>query len=541
MNILVLNASPKKKKSNTIKLTEAFVQGINSKVPSQVKVIEVYSKNIKACIGCFHCWAKTPGKCIHKDDMDEIIQDILWADLIIWSFPLYYYSIPSGAKALMDRLLPMSLPFMDPEAQGGGHPSRYDMSGKKYFLISTCGFYTDQGNYQAVLEQFDQVYGEGAYDYIFTGQGELFSIDQLHARTGAYLEIVERAGEEYALGQISKATEDDLSQLLYPRETFEEMADLHWGLGLPEKKDQDKENLKKGDIFIRQMASLYNPKSWTKDRVLEFDFTDVKESYQILLTKEGHQVIDEDFEPFTTKVITPLETWQDIGAGKISGPAAMAQGLFFYKGDFDLVLNWDEFFGQGLTESKNRRQSSGSKKKDPSLAIMVLPWLVMWISLSIDQKLGGLITILATSLVHLAFIKRQATAYDHLSQVLVTVLALAGLVGLDPKILNPLSYLAFGLMWLISSFRPIPLSAHYSKLDFGGDAAFDNPIFMKTNRVISRAWGLVYMLMIAAYIILLRSPLAAYASLLVLLGPIGVGMFTIWYQNWYPASVAKAK
>ena len=30
-------------------------------------------------------------------------------------------------------------------AQGGGHPSRYDMEGKRYVLISTCGFYTAQG------------------------------------------------------------------------------------------------------------------------------------------------------------------------------------------------------------------------------------------------------------------------------------------------------------------------------------------------------------------------------------------------------------
>jgi len=46
---------------------------------------------------------------------------------------------------LDDRQLPMNLPFMTEREDGmgsGSHPSRYDMSGKRYILISTCGFYS---------------------------------------------------------------------------------------------------------------------------------------------------------------------------------------------------------------------------------------------------------------------------------------------------------------------------------------------------------------------------------------------------------------
>lgn len=31
-------------------------------------------KKTHHCIGCFHCWIKTPGKCIFDDDMTELIQ-----------------------------------------------------------------------------------------------------------------------------------------------------------------------------------------------------------------------------------------------------------------------------------------------------------------------------------------------------------------------------------------------------------------------------------------------------------------------------------
>ena len=61
----------------------------------------------------------------------------------------------------------------------GGHPSRYDMSGKRHLLISTCGFYTAKNNYDSVTKLFDHVCGAGQYESIFCGQGELFRVPEL--------------------------------------------------------------------------------------------------------------------------------------------------------------------------------------------------------------------------------------------------------------------------------------------------------------------------------------------------------------------------
>jgi len=88
-----------------------------------------------------------------NDDMSRVIEDELWADIIIWSFPLYYFNVPGPLKNLIDRQLPMNLPFMTEREDGmgsGSHPSRYDMSGKRYILISTCGFYSAEKNYESV-------------------------------------------------------------------------------------------------------------------------------------------------------------------------------------------------------------------------------------------------------------------------------------------------------------------------------------------------------------------------------------------------------
>ena len=63
--------------------------------------------------------------------------------LLCGRFPLYYFSVPGILKNVIDRQLPMSLPFMSTKDDGygsGSHDCRYDMEGKRHVLISTCGF-----------------------------------------------------------------------------------------------------------------------------------------------------------------------------------------------------------------------------------------------------------------------------------------------------------------------------------------------------------------------------------------------------------------
>lgn len=79
------------------------------------------------------------------------------------------------------------------------------MEGKRHVLISTCGFYSAEGNYDSVLRMFDHFLGKGHYTTIFCGQGELFRVKELSKRTDEYLATVKSAGAEYAItGKISE-------------------------------------------------------------------------------------------------------------------------------------------------------------------------------------------------------------------------------------------------------------------------------------------------------------------------------------------------
>ena len=281
MKILVLNGSPKGERSNTMELTKAFCEGIGQRVEIQTEIVPVYQKKIQDCLGCFRCWRVTPGTCCLQDDVAGIIEQILEADLIIWSFPLYYFGLPSRLKALMDRQLPMSLPFMSKGKESGGHPGRYDLSGKRYAAISTCGFYTPQGNYDGVNTQFDRIYGKDGYISVYCGEGELFRVPALRKRVDEYLSWVRRAGREFAVsfispasdsapsaaGPISSATWELLTQPLVPRDAFEEMADADWGVrgestDWAERGEQNGVQPDPSLNFTRQMAAFYNKGAW---------------------------------------------------------------------------------------------------------------------------------------------------------------------------------------------------------------------------------------------------------------------------------------
>ena len=134
MKVLVLNGSPKNEHSNTMCLTRAFLDGAEW---VEAEIIDVASANVKGCLGCFACWNKTPGKCVINDGMGEILDKMIAADVVIWSFPLYYFGVPGGLKNLIDRQLPLNLPFMAEGTGSGEHPPRYNLTHQKHIIIST--------------------------------------------------------------------------------------------------------------------------------------------------------------------------------------------------------------------------------------------------------------------------------------------------------------------------------------------------------------------------------------------------------------------
>lgn len=547
MNVLLINGSPKGKNSNSLKLAYSFIEGLKSEYANNGKEISieelhVASMNIDACKGCFTCWKKTPGICCIKDDMQTVIGKQLKADIILWSFPLYYFNVPGILKNLIDRQLPMSLPFMSSREDGygsGSHDSRYNMEGKRHVLISTCGFYSAEGNYDSVLRMFDHFLGKGNYETVFCGQGELFRVKELSARTEEYLDAVKVAGAEYAeTGMISAKTDAVLRTLLYPREVFEKMADASWGINRTtgEKEPEDL-------VFTRQMAALYNKNAYDgKERVLEMHFTDLNHTYQIRLGKEGSEVVADGSLTSTTRINTPFAVWLAISRGEIGGAEALGKQMYTVAGDFSLMIDWDKFFGSRAAVDKAETTGSDTtEQKKPTMAAMLIPWITFWIAVSINPAPGAMIALTVAAAIPLLMRNHKLVIWDRLSIFAVAVLSAAANITGNGDIPTNAGYLIFGLFWLISCLTKEPLCAAYVKYNYGGESARQNPLFMRTNYILAAAWGLLYVLT-AAWTFLFRS--AGIANTIIIVNnliPLLMGLFTLWFQKWYPARMARGK
>ncbi len=339
MNILIINGSPKGNKSNTYILAKNFVDGLKSASQNaSIEELTLSEMELNHCIGCFACWKETPGECVIKDDMAIVIEKILWADVIVWSFPLYAFGVPSILKIVLDRKLPMNLPLMLSSAGAGGMNTRYDMSNKKMVVISTCGFWTTQGNYVAVSIQFSRLFGIEC-ERIFCSQGELFSFPELSSRTNKYLASIKKAGEEYAGDGIKQETKEMLNTPMFSKEAYEKIANVNWSL------NPSIGSIDESLILTTRLSALYEKSAYTgENKVLELEYTDINKRYQLVFKNDECEVITENFSDFTTKIQVNFKDWQGVLQGKYSMTEAIANQVCTIAGKTDLIAEWNTYF-----------------------------------------------------------------------------------------------------------------------------------------------------------------------------------------------------
>ena len=90
--------------SNSELLAKSFVEGAKE-AGNEVEYISLKNKDIRFCIGCLAC--QKTGHCVIKDDVADIMNSVLEADVVVWATPIYYYEMSGQMKTLIDRLNPM--------------------------------------------------------------------------------------------------------------------------------------------------------------------------------------------------------------------------------------------------------------------------------------------------------------------------------------------------------------------------------------------------------------------------------------------------
>ena len=207
-------------------ITRAFLSGFPE--GTQTELLELRRLNIRPCTGCLGCWTKTPGRCVQRDDMGRVYAAIAAADVVVESFPLYFYGIPGTLKTLTDRCLPYT------KAYGWSSRAVHElrdpaMLEKRLVLISTCWHTGIERLYAAVRTAYGE-YAPG-YQAIFCPQGELFAIDACHRQVSAYLADAAQAGREVAqTGRIADDTAARLARPILSDATFERITRPHWSI-----------------------------------------------------------------------------------------------------------------------------------------------------------------------------------------------------------------------------------------------------------------------------------------------------------------------
>ncbi|MGL4737475.1 MAG: hypothetical protein ACRCW2_08500 [Cellulosilyticaceae bacterium] len=125
-------------------LTQAandWISSLFGAVPC-VKHFQVTFDTLHACIGCFSCWLKTPGKCCFKDLSDEINVHMVQDELMLFVTPIQYGCYSPGIKKILDRSIPNVLPFFT-RVKRQGHPieihhaRRYKKIAKRIIIAYT--------------------------------------------------------------------------------------------------------------------------------------------------------------------------------------------------------------------------------------------------------------------------------------------------------------------------------------------------------------------------------------------------------------------
>ena len=120
--IVVITGSPRKN-GNSFAMTESFIKAAEKKGHTVTRFDAAMMK-IGGCHACETCF-RTGKACSFDDDFNTIAPAVLEADVIVFTMPVYWYSIPSQIKGVIDRLYSLVV---------GGK----NIAGKECALISCC-------------------------------------------------------------------------------------------------------------------------------------------------------------------------------------------------------------------------------------------------------------------------------------------------------------------------------------------------------------------------------------------------------------------
>lgn len=169
MKILVLNGSPHREGA-TADMVNAFAKGAEE-AGHEVIIFHVASMNIRGCLGCDYCRNINKGACCQKDDMQQIIPEILTSDMVVFASPIYYFTLSAQLQAVIHRTYAIDIPenvrktalimSSGDKFVYGPAIAQYYHSIVEYWDVENAGIFTANGKQNKSEEKRKELYRFG--------------------------------------------------------------------------------------------------------------------------------------------------------------------------------------------------------------------------------------------------------------------------------------------------------------------------------------------------------------------------------------------
>lgn len=357
MKVLALNSSPRGEgQSKTGHMLDHLVKGMRE-AGAEVRVVELRKKNIRNCSGCFTCWTKTPGACIHKDDMSsELFPRFIESDMVVYATPLYHFTVNATMKAFIERTLPVLQPFFEERGGETKHPLRHQFP--KAVFLSVAGF-PEMSAFDQLSSWVRFIFGrnENLVAEIYRPAAETMTLPFYRDKAEEILEATRKAGKEIV--QSKKISEETLARVtqdfLEDKDLFRKMGNVFWksciAEGVSPKEFEERGLTPRPDSIDTLMMILswgFNPAGAGDTRaVLQFNFSgNVHGSCHFRIENATITAKHGSAERPDLTIDSPFDVWADIMTGKADGQQMFMAQKYRVKGDLSLLMRMKQLFGK---------------------------------------------------------------------------------------------------------------------------------------------------------------------------------------------------
>lgn len=123
MRITIFNLLTEHQETTLTAIQETYLKEYPT---ATVGIENIPLDNLKDCIGCWSCWVKTPGLCIHKDSMSTTYSSLVKSDIVLFAMSTAKGFISGPCKTFIDRLIPLFHPYFRLDKGEMMHVKRYD-------------------------------------------------------------------------------------------------------------------------------------------------------------------------------------------------------------------------------------------------------------------------------------------------------------------------------------------------------------------------------------------------------------------------------